>query len=560
MKRYVKALILCTVVLLLGALLLGCGGESSTESQEEGKDPAGTQETEKPEETEHEHASAGEPLEVVASTCSTRGYKQYRCDECNARYNVELSLGRHDYVDQYDATLGYTVVKCDGCDDWRMEIDGAGEYAFAAMCKGKVAFSFEVLGGDAEIDFLLDGKTVKSESYTAGEHTVTVAEGLEEGDHTFGFVLKNTDAALDLTAVEADGELHRANAILLELTKAPSSKPYSDFYVYVQTSDPSGEYYVRYRFYFAYSTVTTNATNSATNIDSFRISAAELVKVSEISDTKVTYTTICSLLSSGEISLAIKEYRYDPAQQKNVVADFCGGFHGDEHIVTADGEKQVFLTVDGVSYTPGAENRIVKCSALVFDQTTLLDRWAAVAGSAGQFAKHTQQFTFTSSGMSIERTVEWLVDDFIVDSAYPMMYTLLRLHNDKAVCEIVSTYDANGKLLGSETLPLHNTEKQTSVLQNAALRRVEFTSATSGVFSTASFTLGENNDGVLGSPYIAYRKDNGGADNKLYVPMKGANTVQAEAANGTVTKSSASLGDVWEINCFYHIDYIHSEN
>lgn len=560
MKRYVKALILCTVVLLLGILLLGCGGGAVSESQGGEGDPTETKETEAPEETVHEHVSSGEPLEVVASTCSTRGYKQYRCDACNTRYNVELPLGRHDYVDQYDATLGYTVVKCDGCSDWRMEIDGAGEYTFAAMCKGDIAFSFEVLGGNAEIDFVLDGKTVKSESYASGEHTVTIAEGVEKGYHTFGFVLKNTDVALDLTDVEADGELHRANAILLELTKAPSNKPYSDFYVYVQTSDPSGEYYVRYRFYFAYSTVTTNATNSATNIDSFRITAAELVKVSEISDTKVTYTTICSLLSSGEISLAIKEYRYDPTQQKNVVADFCGGFHGDEHIVTVDGEKQAFLKADGVSYTPGAESRIVKCSALVFDQTTLLDRWATVAGSAGQFAKHTQHFTFTSSGMNIDRTVEWLVDDFIIDSAYPMMYTLLRLNRDKAVCEIVSSYDADGNLLETKELALHNTEKQTSVLQSAALRRVEFSSATSGIFSTASFTLGENNDGILGSPYIAYRTDNGGSDNKLYVPMKGANTVQAEAASGTVTKSSASQGDVWEINCFYHIDYIHSEN
>ena len=557
MRQYWKWLLALMALLLVCALIVGCGGTEGDQTSDSDSESSVPEDTD---ETRHQHTTTGDPIEVVPSTCSTRGYKQYRCDECNARYVEELPIGRHDYMTQYDATLGYEVVKCNGCNDWRMEVDGAGEYTFAAVCSGEISFAFEVLGGNAELDFVIDGNVVKSDSYEAGAHIVTVAEDLAKGSHTFGFVLKNGGTALDLTAVEADGELYRANAIILEMTKASAGRSYSDFYVYVQTTDPSGDYYVRYRFYYVYSTVTTNATNSATNIDMFRIAAAELVQVREITDTAVSYTSLYKLLSSGEISLAIKEYVYDPAQGKNGVADFCGGFHGDEHIVTVDGEKQAFLKADGVSYTPGAESRIVKCSALVFDQTTLLDRWATVAGSAGQFAKHTQNFEITPLGMTIDRKVEWLVDDFVIDSAYPMMFTLHRVDGDKAVCEIVSTYDADGKLLGSETLALHNTDKQTSVLPNAALRRVEFSSATSGIFSTASFTLGKYNDGVLGTSYIAYRTDNGGSDNKLYVPMKGANTVQAEAASGTVTKSSASQGDVWEINCFYHIDYIHSEN
>lgn len=555
MKRFWKILFLCLTVLLLSALLLGCG-EPTEESRSES-------ETEERQETEqeHVHATTGAPIATVEATCCEEGYIQYRCDECNARYMEYLPLGEHEYKAQYDAAVGYDVIKCDGCGDWRMEIDGGGEYAFAATCKGEISFSFEVLGGNAEMEFIVDGNTVKSENYAPGEHTVTIVEGLVMGGHTFSFVLKNKGVALDLTKVEVDGQLYRPNAVILELSQAPAGKAHSDFYVYVQTSDPSGEYYVRYRFCYSYSTVTTNATNSATNIDSFRVSAADLVKVSAITDTSVTYTSLYSLLSSGEISLAIKEYVYDPAQAKNGVADFCGGFHGDEHIDTVGDEKQLFLEADGVSYTPGAEKKVVRCSNVTFEQTTLLDRWATVAGSEGQFAKHTQVFEITSLGMSIDRTVEWLVDDFIVDIAYPMMYTLHRIDGSKAICEIVSTYDADGNLLGTETLELHNTDKQKTVLQNAALRRVEYSSATSGISSTASFTLGENNDGILGSPYVAYRTDTAGADNKLYIPMKGSNAVAVEANNesGKTNRSRPSLGDVWEISCFYHIDYVTPE-
>lgn len=565
MKRYWKVLVLCVAILLLGALVLGCGGDVVTETQGAGNDTEGTQETDGIKETEkpkHEHASSGEPLEVVEATCREKGQIQYRCDECRARYVVTTPVGQHDYKTQYDTAFGYDVVKCNGCGDWRMEVDGNEEIGFAAVCSGDISVTFDVLGSVAEIEFIVDGEVVSTSTYEKGEHTVTLAKGLAQGNHTFGFVLKNGGTALDLTKVDVDGEFYRFNAVILEMTKAPASADYSDFYVYVQTSDPSGNYYVRYRFYYSYSTKTTNTTNSPTNISTFRISAAELVKVSAITDTSVTYTALCSLLSSGEISLAVKEYDYDPEQKKNTVADFCGGFHGDEHIATVGDEKQLFLKADGVLYTPGAEKKVVRCSSVTFDQITLLDRWAATAGSKGQFAKHTQNFEITSLGMSVDREVEWLVDDFVIDSAYPMMFTLLRIDGEKAVCEIVSTYDANGNLIASEVLALHNTEKQKSVLQNAAVRRVEFSSATSGVFSTASFTLGENNDGVLGSPYIAYRLDKGGADNKLYVPMKGSNAVTASAntTSGTVTKSRPSLGDVWEISCFYNIDYVNPEN
>ncbi|MBQ9120950.1 MAG: hypothetical protein IJY12_01145, partial [Clostridia bacterium] len=95
--------------------------------------------------------------------------------------------------------------------------------------------------------------------------------------------------------------------------------------------------------------------------------------------------------------------------------------------------------------------------------------------------------------------------------------------------------------------------------KNAALRTVQFSSATSGISSEAGFTLGKNNDGVLGTPYIAYRLD-GAGDNKLYVPMMGSANVTVPTASGTTTKTQPAVGDTWEISCFYKIDYVNPAN
>ena len=350
--------------------------------------------------------------------------------------------------------------------------------------------------------------------------------------------------------------------VMLELQAKSGEGDYEDFYVYTQCSDFSGRYYVRYRMTYYYDTRTTNGTNSATNLDSFRITAAELVKINGVSDTGVAFTSLGSLLSSGEISLAIKEYVYDDAKGGNGVSDFCGGFHGDEHIVTVDGVKQVSLKADDVSYVPGAETKLVQCDKITFDQTTKIDRWGVPAGENGQIVEHVQNFTFTDDGMKIDRKVTWLVDNFVVDSAYPMMFTLLRHNDGDAICEIVETFDANGKSLGRAELALHNTNKQETILSNAGTRKVQFSSATSGISAVASFTLGSGNQGVLSAPYIAYRLDGSGTDNKLYVGMKGSNSVsvQKNSAGDKTTKSQPSLGEVWEISTFYNIDYVKPNN
>ena len=355
-----------------------------------------------------------------------------------------------------------------------------------------------------------------------------------------------------------------SSPVILELKQKAVSAAgdYADFFVYTQCSDPSGRYYVRYRFLYAYSTDTTNKTDSPTNIESFRVVGAELVKLNAVSETGISYTPLTGLLSSGEISLAIKEYVYSDEANGNSVKDFCGGFHGDEHIVVVDGVKQFSLKADGEPYTPGAETKIVQCETVTFDQVSRIDRWATEAGSEGQFVEHTQKFTFTDDGMKIDRKVEWLVGNFVIDSAYPMMFTLLRLSNNAAVCEIVEAFDANGVSTGKMIYELHNTDEQKTTLSNAKNRMFKFSSATSGISAVAGFTLGENHQGILGSPNIAYRKDNSGSDNKLYVPMKGSTnvSVQENTAGKRTTKTQPVLGEVWEISTYYDIDYVKPNN
>lgn len=376
-------------------------------------------------------------------------------------------------------------------------------------------------------------------------------------------------------------------SVLLELKAG--SDDYNDFYVYTRTSDPSGRYYIRYRFGYIKDETTKNTTNTTINIRSFRINTAHVVKVTAISDTAVTCTEVMPMLGSGEISLAIKEYKYGQVvsfgtpqyesdgttpKMGNAVQDFIGGYHGDEHIKQDSEGKDMFsLVMDGKSYVPGQGNLVVEGNEIVIEQTTLLDRWAEEAGTAGQVAEHTQIFTINEDGIDIDRTVTWKVDDFLIENAYVMMLTLLRCTTTKvdnvtvadgAICEKVATFKADGTQIGSYTFDLDDAPGTgvSTGLNSSNVREIRYSSATSGASAIAKVDK-LSDDGNFASIRIDFRTPPSGADNKLYVPMTatgGTGTAQKKADGTTGVFTKPSIGETWMLDTFFKIDYVNPNN
>ena len=524
MKRYVKITLVLMALMLVCALVVGCGGEvAETEGAPEQTESAAG-------ETKHVHATTGGPVETKASTCCEQGYIQYRCDECHARYVEELPLGKHDYKTRFDATLGYEVVKCDGCGDWRMEVDGKQTISLAAACSGSASITFTVMGGDAQIDFFVDGTLSVSDSYAAGEHTVSFAEGMGVGGHTFDIVLKNNGTGLDITDLSTNGTMHRRDGVILEMTKTTAAHggTYNDFFVYTRTSDPSGEYYIRYRFFHSYNTDLEGKTDSSNNNNMFRIIGAELVRVESVSETAVKYKSLHNLLTAGEIAVAIKE----PDS-----VDFIGGYHGEEHIL------ELWMYADNEEYTPGDEAKVVVCSYLEFYQLTDIGRCNT---PDEKIVNHEQTYRITADGIRCARNIEWLVDNFEYTTAYIQMFTMLRKDGTNTICETVETFDADGNSFGVETVD-YEIEKDKWVLKSPQNRTVKYSSATSGISAEVGFVILENSV-QTDSVHVSLRRD-GIGDNKWYASFK--------SAKGS---KFSTKGDVWKLDMLYSIDYVNPEN
>lgn len=523
MKRYARYALFLALLGLVCALLLGCG--ASVESETEVDIPQTESETE----GAHVHATTQPPVKEMASTCCKEGYVQYRCDECLVRYVETLPLAKHEYKQQFDAALGYEVIKCNGCGDWRMELDGKQTVSLAAACSGTASVTFTAMGQPAELSFLVDGKEVKSEVYPAGDYTVVLAENLIAGGHTFDITLKNDGSGLDLHDLTVNGTLHRRDGLILEMTKttAEHGNKYNDFFVYTKTSDPSGMYYIRYRFRHSYvTTPVMEKTDSTNNNNMFRIMAAELVKVESVNEASVKYSKICSLLTGGEIAVAIKEPE---------TVDFIGGFHGEENII------DFWMYADDVEYTPGDEAKVVVCSYIEVYQLTDISRCNT---PSEKIVEHEQTYYITAAGMQCERNVEWLVDDFEYSYAYIQMFTMLRKDGTKDICNTVETFDGNGESLGTKTVDFA-IEKDTWVLGSKDNRSVKYTGST-GISAHVGFTILENSVAV-DSVDVSLRRDAIG-DNKWYAKFK--------SPNGS---KFSIKGQVWKLDTFYRIDYVDPE-
>ncbi len=338
---------------------------------------------------------------------------------------------------------------------------------------------------------------------------------------------------------------------ILEILPKNEGYAYAPLRIYLPTSAPSGDCYVRYNLVYEYNDVRDNyAPNSTANVSNYRIRVAHLVRVKTVSEAAVESEVLCEVLQQGEISLAIREDLVDTAHlaegakpvEKNgecYSADFIGGFHGDERLVS------VSLTADGTALDLTATApRALFCGAIDFNQKTTLYRWGtSSADSYGiPVAEHTQYIRFSADGLKNHQSVRWITGDFHVrkNATFLQMFTMRREQNGVPVCEKFEAFDENGASLGCATLPVPTTEGQ-AMLPSPDTRLVRYSSATSGISAEVGFRILQNSL-QADRTWVQVRAKPG--DNKWYASF-------SSPENGRVPKE----GELWEIELFARIDY-----
>lgn len=532
MKHYVRLLFVIAALLLVGALCVSCGNQPAETLVDEGDM------TEVPEIQAHEHISTSTPT-VVEATCTAAGYSEYLCDDCGETYRVEenITVGHTFDKTVTDRKTGMKKATCTRCGAAVNPLIDKDSMTFEATCKGDITIEFEVTGADAEVEFFLDDFSMYKKTYKPGKHTATIARGLDESDYIFTLAQNNEGSTVAISNITVDGKIARKNPVILEIDKQKDAKrgSYENFYVYVKTSDPSGKYYVRYNFIYEYNTNIVLKSNTTDNIDAFRVKEAYLVEITSVTDTDVKYNLVQKVLQQGEISLAARESR-------DGVADFIGGYHGDDHMF------EFVLKADGAEYKPGEGDIAVVCDTVEFTQRAYITRCGAPDTNV---MIHNQQYTIDGEGVKIAKSLEWLVDDFKSTTVYMQMFTVYR--ND--VCENLMVLDGEGKnpfsgegdniLLATDVKVIEEASKYADkrVLSSKDNRQLVYSSDKTGISARVGFEILNESCSIRSASIQLRYKD--AKDNKWYVDFTGPN------GNATPKK-----GDVWAIDSYYDIDYV----
>lgn len=531
MKRYAKLLLIVMTLLLVACLCIACGADQPVKDTD-----AESTETES---NTHEHISTTAATKVVESTCTEAGYIEHTCDVCGETYRVEedIVVG-HTFAEvKTDRKSGLKKAICTKCGAEIIPLVNKDSTTFEATCQGDITIEFEVSGADAEVEFFLDDFSMHKKTYKPGKHTATVARGLDESNYVFTLAQNNEGSTVAISTITVDGKIARKNPVILEIDKQkdPKRGSYESFYVYVKTSDPSGKYYVRYNFIYEYNTNIVLKSNTTDNIDAFRVKEAYLVEITSVTDTDVKYNLVQKVLQQGEISLAARESR-------DGVADFIGGYHGDDHMF------EFVLKADGAEYKPGEGDIAVVCDTIEFTQRAYITRCGAPDTNV---MIHNQEYTIDGEGVKIAKSLEWLVDDFKSTTVYMQMFTVYR--ND--VCENLMVLDGEGKnpfskegdniLLDTDVKVVEENAKYADkrVLSNKDNRQLVYSSDKTGISARVGFEILNESCSIRSASIQLRYKD--AKDNKWYVDFTGPN------GNATPKK-----GDVWAIDSYYDIDYV----
>ena len=538
-------------VLLLALVLVfvSCGGDvpAETTGGDVAPETTGWNQSEQTTVCIHPTMTASE---TVLATCDADGYEDKVCADCGYTEHIVLE-GGHDFEETYQALTDSNISECTRCGKRGYLLLGGESMELSGYFGGEISILAEALGAESEVQFLIDGERVATATAKSGENSTLTAKDVEKKQHDVTVVNNGTEGVL-IKEDNMKDLLNRKGALLIEVVSGKADR-YNSINFYVQTSDSSGDYYIRYKMQYEYNdTRNTYKADSGTNISNYRIKTAQLVKVNEVTDTAVRATDVVEVLQSGEISLAVKEKNVDVStlteEAKAMVpangfaADFVGGFHGDERLESVE----LFLDGDKIDTFGKTVGYVVPGTYAEFNQVATMYAWGtSTPDSYGiPMILHSQSFVFASNGVKNKQSAEWLGDGHEFDAFYFQMFTMRREVNGKLVCENIASIDADGNVIESMTVPMP-VEKQTSYLSNLENRGIRFTSDVSGISAEAGFEV-INDSIVPDRMYVAARVY---GDNKLYASFQ-------SVANGTKPKK----GEVFEIAVHYHIDYVNPEN
>ena len=543
MKRFAK--IFLVFVLVLSALLLvACGNAGSDEETDVPSTTAPTETTKNPDETTVADCSHPNLKTTnVPPTCLEDGLVDRICEDCGYWLHVDKVALGHSFKTEYNFKLGYETGVCTQCGVSGYLLEPDQSVVFDGEFGGDACFLAQSVFEDSGFELVVDGVS----SQTIECQTTDTEVKIPDGVHTVTFTNLGTNTII-IGEKNMENTLSRKSSVIVEVLKG-SANAYNSINFYVQTADPSGEYYVRYKMQYEYSNVRDNYNaNSTTNISNYRIKTAQLVKLESLDGNVLLGKDMFEVLQTGEISLAAKEINVKmdtlTQQAKTMVdsqkqaADFVGGYHGDERL------ESVELLVDGelINIYGQTEGRVIPCLTAAFNQTATIYAWGT--STADSFGKemmlHSQNFVFGADGVSNHQSVEWLDNGFEMSVVYLEMFTMRREINGQVVCENIAALDAEGNVLDAVKVPIPVT-KQTNYLSNLNNRTILYSSDISGVSARAGFEI-LNSSVVPDNIHISARTSQG--DNKLYAAF-------ISATNGNKPKK----GEVWEVMLRYHIDY-----
>ncbi|MBQ7381207.1 MAG: leucine-rich repeat domain-containing protein [Clostridia bacterium] len=499
---------------------------------------------------------------LVKATCTKSGIILESCADCE--YEREIIVAPTHADTAVDSTLGFTEYTCILCGDKGMIIKAGDSLELSAFCEGTLSFSLVAASADDIIEVLVDGESIGNVTLDANGKGTVVIESLAHAGHTVEFVNKSA-AHVRIKNTAIDGYFHRADtvyeegAVYVEML-GKDTLDYSDFYVYVRTSDASKNYYVRYKFDYIYNDAADSyMPNTCTNISSYRLNGADLVKVTNVGDTQITSTIVYTVLGGGEVSLALRWLNPDwtilpeslntsdyiftaENSNKGTVIEHIGGFHGDEWLSAVS-----LVADDQVIDLKTSEAKVIPCSSILFDLTTTMYAWGTSYKTESEyyrglaFAEHVQNFAINAGGINHMQSVEFLIDNFKV-TGYMPMFTMMRGSLNDRFIDTMRSYDADNNLVDVYVMDPAKITSQTNVLADWAGTSVAAYEYDGSKGVSARIDFREANDELHLGAYIAMRTENGvnSADNKMYAP---------------ISTEIPALGEVWMVESHYMIDY-----